>query len=215
MKAILYKAWLVLIFGIYTCEAQELLGTYRAIGQPTHIISFEKGVFKEEHGNDLTTKKGFGSYHLKKDKLIFIYRDYPQQDSSRYELIDQGPLAHSNLDIAIFDSQSVPMWGMYGCRDVENNILNLIGTDKNGKGNMTIFKNKNIGFFTIDRIGYHRILIPIKKIMGRSATLKAYLRPQENYYIEAGIKKYQILEFSSEKLVLTKDGTTYAFKKVE
>ncbi|GAB1463484.1 hypothetical protein [Pedobacter sp.] len=213
MKAMIYSTFLALILSVHICKSQEIAGTYLELNKPTHKITFEKGIFKEELVGDITTKKGFGNYYIKKNKLIFNYKNYPQQDTSHYELIELGTSPHSTLDVAVFDSQLMPMWGMYGCRDSKENILNLVATDKEGKGNMTIFDNKSIGYFTIDCIGYHRIQIPIKRIMGKSVTIKAYLKPQKNYYIETGVKSYQILHFTNDKLVLIKDGLTINFEK--
>lgn len=214
MTRIIYSAIFVLIFSVNICKAQKIEGTYRQIDRMTHTISFENGVFTEELGDDLIKKRGFGKYRLGKSKMIFNYQNYPQQDTSNYELVELGKSVHSALDISIFDSLLIPMWGMYGCRDSKNNVLNLVATDKEGKGNMNIFDNKCIGFFTIDCIGYHRIVIPMKRLMGKSVVIKAYLKPQRNYYIERGKITYQILQFTEKKLVLSKNGATIIFERI-
>ncbi len=215
MRKTIYIASFILTASINICKAQKILGTYREIGKPEHAITFSKETFKEEFKDDLLTKKGYGSYYFKNNKLTLSYKDYPQQDTSRYELINLGTLNNVNLDITIFDAALKPMWGIYGCRDLDNNILNIVGTDKEGRGNMTIFNNKNIGYFTIDCVGYYRISIPIKKIMGKAMAIKAYLKPQENYYIEPGTNVYQVVQSTSKQLILSKAGTTYTFEKIE
>jgi hypothetical protein len=126
-------------------------------------INFNKGTFTEQSTGDLQTKLGYGNYTLKNDILTLIYRSYPNQDTSSYELEDLGASPNSNIALAVFNSERVPMFGVFGCRDLRNQILNMVITDKNGTGNMIIFNNHNISTFTIDNIGYYRIIIPIKK----------------------------------------------------
>lgn len=208
----------ILCLKVSVGHTQNIQGTYqekKTIGEGTLKITFNKGTFTEQSTGDMLTKLGYGNYTLKNGILTLRYRHYPKQDTSSYELEVLGPSPSSIIELAIFDSERIPMFGVFGCRDFRNQVLNTVSTDKNGMGNITIFNNPNIGTFTIDNIGYHRITIPIKKLMHRRIKIKAYLKPQTNYYIEPSIKTYKVIKIKGNELILSKNDLNYNFEKVE
>lgn len=201
----------------YVCKAQTLYGTYREkqlIGESSHTITFNGATFKEEISGDLLKKLGFGTFSLKNNKLELNYKRYPNQDTSKFEITFLNQSPHANIDISIFDLDTMSLIGNYGCRDVKNLAINMVSTDKNGKGNMQVFDNKTVGYFVIDCIGYHRISIPIEKLIHKSVLIKAYLRPQKNYYIEKTTKVYKIIKTNKRELILTNGITNYIFLKL-
>lgn len=115
----------------------------------------------------------------------------------------------------VFDINGLALIGTYGCRDYKNNPLNFIFTNNNGLGNMMVYNNSSIGYFTIDCIGYYRISIPIKKLMGKTVNITAYLRPQTKNYIEPHIVHYKILKHTKEKLILMESKNTLIFEKIQ
>lgn len=209
---------LLLIMTSYACKAQTLYGSYREkkmIGEPSHTISFNGTTFKEEISGDILKKMGFGSYTVKNNKLILNYKDYPKQDTSKYELIYLNQSPHSNIDVSVFDLDTIPLIANYGCRDVRDLVINMVSTDKNGKGNMLVFDNKTVGYFVIDCVGYHRISIPINRLMHKSVAIKAYLKPQKNYYIDKMTKVFKIIKTKERELILTNGPTHYIFEKLD
>lgn len=216
MIKIFYIMFLLLLVSV--CEAQNLQGSYqekRFAGEGTRILIFNKGHFKELYTYDLQTKLGYGSFNFKNNDLILNYEQFPNQEASSYELVVLRPSSNSNIELEIFDADSIPMYGVFGCRDLKNNALNIISTDKNGIGNMTILDNQNIGYFTIDYIGYHRISIPIKRLKHKQVKIKAYLKSQKNYYIEPSIETYKVVKKFNKQLILNKKGINYDFEKID
>jgi len=209
---------LLLIMTSYACKAQTLYGSYREkkmIGESTHTITFNGTTFKEEISGDILKKLGFGSYNLKDNKLVLNYKNYPEQDTSKYDIIYLNQSPHSNIDISIFDLDTIPLIANYGNRDVRDLVINMVSTDKNGKGNLLVFDNKTVGYFVIDCIGYHRISIPINRLMYNSVAIKAYLSPQKNYYIDKTTKVFKIIKTNEKKLILNDGQTSYIFEKLD
>ena len=109
----------------------------------------------------------------------------------------------------------MPLVAIYGCRDNVNKPLNFVHTNNNGIGNITVYNNRLIGYFTIDCVGYHRILIPINKLMGKTVNIRAFLQSQNKYYVELQTVQYNILKITNEKLILSKNNRTLIFEKVK
>jgi hypothetical protein len=146
--------------------------------------------------------------------LVLDYKLYPNQDSSRYELTDFGKSPNLNIELSVYESDSTPIFAYFGFRDINNDVVSIIGTDKNGTGNITLFKTKNIGYFTVDAIGYHRISIPIKRLINKQTKIKAYLKPQVNIYKEVVIEIYKMVKFTNNQLILSRNGIIYTFEKL-
>ena len=201
------------------CKGQNLSGSYRhkiGGGSGNRTITFSKNHFDEESNSDLTTSIGQGSYRIKNKQLVLTYEKVLNQDTSKFEInISDKPKGSSIIDLKILEKNGQSLVGMYGFRDIKNNPLSFSFTDKNGLGNITVYDNSAIGYFTIDCIGYHRISIPIKKIMGKIVSITAYLLPQTNYYVEPKLVTYKILEINNEKLILVNGKEKLVFEKIK
>jgi hypothetical protein len=51
--------------------------------------------------------------------------------------------------------------------------------------------------------------------MHRQIKIKAYLKPQTNYYKEPGIKIYKVTKIEGSQLTLSKNGLNYSFEKID
>jgi hypothetical protein len=208
----------ILLFSL-VCQAQNITGSYRLKSgdlSENRTITFSKHSFNEQHIGDLTSKIGVGIYNIRNNLLILKYQEVSNQDTSKYEISTSNKSIHSSIiDLKVFDMDGLPLIGTYGLRDNKNNPLNFIFTNNNGMGNITIYNNNSIGYFTIDCIGYYRISIPIKKIMGKLVNITAYLRPQTKYYIEPHTVGYKILKHTNEKLVLIENKNTLILERIK
>jgi hypothetical protein len=215
------KIYLFFIFLFYStiCHAQSINGSYRYKSEDlseSRTIIFSKNYFNEEFSSDLTLKIGTGIYSIRNNQLVLKYQEISNQDTSRYEISASDKSNSSSIiDLKVFDINGKPLIAIYGCRDNKNNPLNFIFTNNNGIGNMTVYNNSSIGYYTIDCVGYHRILIPIKKLMGKTANIIAYLKPQDKYYIEPHTVQYKILKITDKKLMLSEKNRIFIFEKIK
>lgn len=209
----------ILLFSSTICFAQTVIGTYRYKSDDfpqRRTITFTENSFKEEIGSDLTTKIGAGVYDIKNNQLILKYQIVSNQDTSTYEMSTSNKSNSSSIiNLKVFDINGIPLVATYGCRDNKDNPLSLSYTDNNGTGNIIIYNNSSIGYFTIDCIGYYRISLPIKTIMGKITNIIAHLRPQTKSYIEPQTIKYKISEINTVKLVLRENNNTLIFEKID
>jgi hypothetical protein len=209
----------ILIFSTTLSYGQNLSGSYRYISADrsgSRTIVFSKQNFKETFASDLTTKVGIGSYSIKNGQLVLKYEEVADKDTSKYEIqFSDKSRRSATIELKVLDSNGVPMVANYGCRDKNNNPLNLVFTNDKGIGNMLIFNDSLIGYFTIDAMGYNRIYLPIKRLMGRNVSITAYLRPETTTYVEPQSVKYKILEMSNDKLVLKDGMDRLVFEKID
>ncbi|SFH14105.1 hypothetical protein [Pedobacter insulae] len=214
-----YYFFLIAIFLSIICNAQSIDGSYRYKNEDfsaSRTITFSKKHFREEIQGDVTVSIGAGTYRIKNNRLILKYQLFSDQDTSSYQISSADkPAGSAIVDVKVFDSSGTTMAANYGLRDVYNSPLSVIPTNNNGLGNMTIYNNNVVGYFTIDCIGYYRVSIPIKRLMNKTTSIIVYLRPQTKYYIEPHIVNYKIIEVKRERLVLLENSKILMFEKLK
>lgn len=219
MKTLIYNFLALTLCS--SCSAQNISGTYRYKSDglsENRSNTFSKNYFKEELIGDLTSKTGNGTYSIRNNQPFLRYQEIPNQDTSRYEISTSDKSNSSSIiDLKVFDINGMPLVAIYGCRDKDNvnKPLNFVHTNNNGIGNITVYNNRLIGYFTIDCVGYHRILIPINKLMSKTVNIRAFLQSQNKYYIEPQTVQYNILKITNEKLMLSQNNATLIFEKIK
>ncbi len=218
---LIMKSYLLFIFLCYSaiCNAQKLAGSYRYLhqdGSGSRIITFSDGYFNEKVQGDLNTAIGAGIYSIKNNQLLLKYQEVQNRDTSKYELSTSHLSGStSNIRLKVSDEKGIPMAVTYGCRDTNNNLLNLVFTDAKGLGNIIVSNSKSIGYFTIECIGYHRILIPIKRLMNKSVVINAEMFPETNSYVFPQTVQYKIISITNDKLMLADKTDKIIFEKVK
>jgi|GEM_PF-1533851 len=216
MKICLFLILILISTGIY---AQQLRGTYRYTNDDhteSQTLTFLNNTFTIEINGDLIPKKGAGTFTMNNRYLLLKYLDDANADRSTYKISAGANAGESaRVDITAFDSNGLPLQVQYGCRDDKDAPMFLTFSDKNGIGNMTIFPHRSIRYFVIDAIGYHRISIPIKRILGKMVNITAYLKLQTNYDIPPKTVNYKIIQCDEEKLILREGNKSLTFKRMK
>lgn len=204
-------------------NAQSILGTYKYantdhLSGSRTITFFKDKTFNEEFSADMGARKGKGIFSIKEGFITLSYQKIIAQDSSQYklELIATVNDNISRINLKVLDAETNnPLLAMYGCRDHKNEPIFMNFTDDKGVGNVSVYMNKALGYFTIDYIGYHRINIPVKKLMGKSINVTAWLKPQQISSIGKQIVKYKIQKIKATQLILEENGALVSFERIK
>jgi hypothetical protein len=196
MRYIIITTLFCLLF--FYSYAQEILsGKY--------IQPVTEGLILEFHGQRfkaiLGSSSGEGYYIKDKEKLILIYDEPLDKDSSTYTIeTDQEKSARpKGISVEIFESDNKPMTNAsIVMKDSNDNLIADFAADK--KVNFFIWKGDLIEAICICSIGFKCIDIPVKKL-GKSSKIRAWLKPVSGGYLK-GKTVFSIRSYTKDMIVL-------------
>lgn len=207
-----------LLFFIVASASAQLKGSYvysAGVDAGTRIFTFTDSNFTFKKTGHLTNVYGAGSFKMIDNGLNLYYHHITDKDSSVYKIDTESSYSkYTKISVKVFEDKIA----MNGCtiaiRDYDFNIILYTTTVNEGAANLSISKMENVQYLTVDFIGYNRVTIPYKKLIGNENNIYINLKPQKTIIEPARVDFFRVLKYNEDSFTIrNSSGEEYLYKK--
>ncbi|MGN7987926.1 hypothetical protein ACTJKC_11335 [Pedobacter sp. 22226] len=208
-------AILLLITGI---SFAQIKGTYiysAGVDAGTRTLTFNGSGFTDRSTGHVSGKYGEGSFRMDNDHLYLNYFKLEDKDSSTYKINTGKELyGYTYIFVQAFDGK-IPMNGVQvALRDGEFNIVFAADSMSEGKTSLRVDQSQKIQYFTVDFIGYNRVIIPFSKFLQKRSDVFVDLKPQRTMIEPPRKEIYSVVKSDRDNLILiNSQGAEFLFTK--
>jgi hypothetical protein len=217
----MYLRYILILFLFFTLSNSlaQIAGTYvysAGVDAGTRTLVFKGSNFSDKSTGHVSGKYGEGSYLLKNNQLYLNYHTLKDSDSSVYKIDNRNdPSNVTRINIHAFEGKMPVNGAGVAMRDKNFDILFSVNTVVNGVADLTIRKQSDIHYLTIDFIGLNSVTIPFDKLRNKANDIFVDFKPQRILVETKRTDVYRVLKLFPEKLILSDStGTELVFKKV-
>jgi len=195
--------------------AQEFSGTYRASKSDkncSYVLNFDKNLFVDTlKAGDVVKTIGWGTFKKLKRQLVLTYDGIERYDTSTYvSSSKEGKVQKvAQISVTVTDETKNPIQANIGLYNAELKPLSLMTADKQGFAYAIVYENPQNFYFVIDFIGYSRVTIPTKYLIGKDTELTVTLKPTSQMENITKTVTYKIERTKDRSLrLIAQDNTT-------
>jgi len=208
----------VILFLTTGISFAQIKGTYvysAGVDAGTRTLTFNGSGFKDQSTGHVSDKYGEGSFRIDNDHLYLNYFKLEDKDSSTYKINTSNELyGYTRIFVQAFDGKT-PMNGVQvALRDGEFNIVFAADSMSEGKTSLRVDKAEKIQYFTVDFIGYNRIIIPFSRFLQKRSDVFVDLKPQRTMIEPPRTEAYKVVKSDHNNLILiNSQGREFLFTK--
>ena len=202
---------LLLVFALNDSVCQDILeGKYvlSSTESSSQYVFDSSGQFQYKSYQNLDQSLvGEGEYSIARNKLILVFKEMNQNDSSNWILNSskKNETGKSSFNVSVqYASDSVPfqIYPAVSIIDKDEKVLIQMHLDDEGRVSFQFPTSVHgISFIEVKWVGFHTVRIPISDLTGFDNAISIYMQRQSEILIGPATREYEF-QIQGENLIL-------------